>query len=210
MGIQERRLRERQARKKLVLDATRELVRERGFNGTTTKQIAKSCELSEAALFFYFKSKDEIFTSMLLEGIELMSEGMQRIASAGLSPDETLKRLWAFFGEVRDRHPEYFQVFAYLGHPQSTSSVSEEVREDLARRSGDSFRRFAALLSDRMHVVEARACADLLWASFLGLTVLRDSRVNLGSRPHPTAKEMSTVLDLLRGGVLASDGEGES
>ncbi|MBI5481108.1 MAG: helix-turn-helix transcriptional regulator, partial [Deltaproteobacteria bacterium] len=50
MGVQERRQREREARKKSVLDAARSLVRERGFNGTTSREIAKACELSEATL----------------------------------------------------------------------------------------------------------------------------------------------------------------
>lgn len=72
MGVQERRQRERQARRSAVLDAARLLVRERGYNGTTTRQIAEACELSEATLFFYFSSKDEIFTSLLFEGIDFM------------------------------------------------------------------------------------------------------------------------------------------
>ncbi|KKL79123.1 hypothetical protein LCGC14_2017960, partial [marine sediment metagenome] len=39
MGIEQRRQRERDARRKAVLDAARGLVRQHGFNGTTTRQI---------------------------------------------------------------------------------------------------------------------------------------------------------------------------
>ncbi len=65
MGVAERRERERQARKDAVLDAARNLLLEKGFRGTTTKEIAQLCELSEATLFFYFKNKDEILLSLL-------------------------------------------------------------------------------------------------------------------------------------------------
>ncbi|MFQ5517323.1 MAG: helix-turn-helix domain-containing protein, partial [Acidimicrobiia bacterium] len=70
MGAKERRERERMERRRAILDAARVLVREHGFNRTTTRMMADRCELSEATLFFYFSSKDEILTSLLLEGAE--------------------------------------------------------------------------------------------------------------------------------------------
>ncbi len=69
MGVVERRERERQARKGAVLEAARQLLLEKGFRGTTTREVAKRCELSEATLFFYFKNKDEILVSLLFESI---------------------------------------------------------------------------------------------------------------------------------------------
>ncbi len=205
MGVQERRAREREARRKAVLDATRTLVRDNGFNGTSTKQIAGACELSEATLFFYFKSKDELFTSLLLEGIEFMQRGLDRIAVAETDPRSRLRRLWRFFGEVNREHPEYFQVFTHLAHPQSTALVSDELKAELARRSGDNFRRFAALFGDLTEVPQPRVAADLLWSSFVGLTVLRDSRANLGARAHPTDREMAKAFELLVGGIFPGD-----
>ncbi len=208
MGVSERRARERAARRKSVLDAARALVRERGFNGTTTKQIAKACELSEATLFFYFKSKDEIFTSLLLDGIEFTRLGIDEIAAAELGPRETLTRLWSFFTDVRREHPEYFHVFGALAHPQATASVSEEVRSQLAKRSGDNFRRLSSLLGGAAGLSEPRLAADLVWGAFVGLMLLRDSRVNLGARPHPTDAELASAFELLLSGIHRAEGEG--
>ena len=148
MGIQERRERERAARRTAVLDAARTLVRERGFSGTTTKQIAERCELSEATLFWYFQSKDEILVSLLFEGIDFMARGVEEVFAAGGAADAVLARLWTFFARLRQEHPEYHHVFTYLAHPQATAAVAEEVKAELARRSGDNFRRFAELLED--------------------------------------------------------------
>lgn len=209
MGTQERRAREREARRKTVLDAARALVRDKGFNGTTSKQIASACELSEATLFFYFKSKDEIFTSLLLEGIEFTGQGIDRIAASDASPRVKLERLWRFFGEVKREHPEYFQVFTYLAHPQATAAVSDELKDELARRSGDNFRRFTALLDDIAGGPQGRVAADLMWSSFVGLMVLRDSRANLGARPHPTDREMTAAFKLLLSGLFPQDPPGD-
>lgn len=203
MGIKERREREREARRKSVLDATRSLVRERGYGGTTTRQIAEKCELSEAALFWHFQSKDEIFTSLLFEGIDAMGRGLDEIAGAELPPAERLAKLWRFFGRVTEEHPEYLHVFAHLATPQATASVSAEVKAEIARRSGDNFRKLAALLEGATGASPARVVADVLWAAFMGLTMLRDSRANLGSRPHPTRDDMSRALELLISGLAA-------
>ena len=202
MGIKERRERERQARRSLVLDATRELVRERGFTGTTTRQIAKKCELSEATLFFYFKSKDEILTSLLFEGIALMRTGLDEISAAELSGPERVARLWGFFTRVRQEHPEYLQVFAMLAQPRGTGSVSDEVREEIARCSGENLRSFAAILAETVGPERARVAADLVWGAFAGLAVLRDSRLNLETPLHPDANDLEVAFDLLLNGLL--------
>lgn len=201
MGIQERRARERQARRKAVLDACRELLIERGFTGTTTKQIAARCELSEAAVFWYFKSKDEILVSLLFEAIDFTAAGLEQAIADDLEPREKIVSLWRFFAELRAEHPEYFHVFAYLAQPQSTAAVNEEVKAEIARRSGDNFRRFGELVRDTVGGRDARVAADLLWGAFLGLMVLRDSRENIGAPPHPNERDLRSALDLLLSGV---------
>jgi len=189
-----------------VLDAARQLVRERGFNGTTTKLIAERCELSEATLFWYFQSKDEIFTSLLFEGIDFMARGLAAVGQSGAPAAEKLGRLWAFFGDLREEHPEYFHVFTSLAHPQATSAVHGEVKAEIARRSGDNFRRLVELLGEVVGAKDARLAADLLWGAFVGLVVLRDSRANLGAKAHPSAPELRRAFGLLLGGLAPAAG----
>lgn len=202
MGVQERREREREARKSAVLDAARGLFLERGFTGTTTKQIAEECELSEATVFFYFRSKNEIFTSLLFEGIEFWARGLDEIAAEDLPPREKLARVWKFFGQVYTEHPEYSQLTAFLARPMATADVSEEVRDEIIRRSGGNFRQLAAILEDALGDGRGRITADLLWSTYMGLTLLKESRVNLGSPIHPTMKDMDRVFEILSKGLL--------
>lgn len=231
MGVQERRLRERTARRKSVLDATRVLVRERGYNGTTTKQIAAACELSEATLFWYFQSKDEIFTSLLFEAIDFMQERIEALDTADAPPEQLLREVWSLFAELRSGFPEYFYVFTSLASPEATAAVSPEVKAELVRRSGENFRRVSQLAgraiagqrpvagspdghgsgraangdpagdADQLSTAWTRIVTDLLWAAFLGLGVLHDSRANLGAPVHPTQPELDQALNLLLTGV---------
>lgn len=200
MGIAERREREREARRAALLDAARELLRERGFAGTTTKAIAERCELSEATLFFYFGSKEEILVSLLFEGIDSWARGLVRLEKQRLAPAEKLARLWKYFADVRREHPEYFLLSAYLAQPTATADVTEEVRAQIARRSGENFARLARLLEQTTGLADGRIAADLLWGAFFGVMALRDARVNLGARPHPSDRELTAMFRALGGG----------
>jgi len=202
VGIKERREREREARRGAVLDAARALVRENGFVATTTRGIAKRCELSEATLFWYFKSKDEIFVSLLFEGIASLGSGLAKIEASRASPQRKVARLWKFFEEVRDQNPEYFHVFQYLASPNSAASVTQEVRDEILARSRDNFVCLGRIMEEATSPQDARVAADVLWSCFVGLSVLRDSRVNMGAPAFPGKKELKRAFEMLLRGVL--------
>ncbi len=180
MGVQERREREREARKAAVLNAARDMLLEKGYRGTTTKGIAKKCELSEATLFFYFSNKDEIIASLLFESIRFWKEGFEKIAQSRVSADKKLDQIWRFHEKVNEEHPEYYLVSSYLAQPNALEGVSEDVKERLVQESGDNFQRLATLLEETTGRDDSRHMADTMWATFLGLMVLRESRMNLG------------------------------
>lgn len=73
-----------------ILDAAMKVFINKGYNGSTTLEIAKAAEISEVTLFRYFNSKQEIF----LEGIKpiLFStlEGTINISN-DLSPEAKLE-----------------------------------------------------------------------------------------------------------------------
>jgi AcrR family transcriptional regulator len=209
MGIQERREREREARRASVLNATRTLVLERGFNATTTKVIAEQCELSEGALFLYFQNKEEIFLSLLFEGIDFTAGILDKLLEAELPPTERLQKLWESYTLINREHPEYVHVFGYLSRPQATASVGAEVKAEIAKKSGDNFRRVARLLDGIVPPDRTRIAADLLWAAFVGLNSLNDTRRNLGATAHPSKADLKAAFDLLSRGILADVADGD-
>ncbi len=60
MGIHERKEREREQRKKTILDCSMRIFMHKGIATATMDEIAECAELSKATLYLYFKSKDEI------------------------------------------------------------------------------------------------------------------------------------------------------
>lgn len=201
MGVQERRQREREARKGAVLNAAREMLLEKGFKGTTTKAIAERSELSEATLFFYFNNKDEILVSLLFDSIEFWAQGLQKIEKSNAAPEKKLDQIWRFHEKVNEEHPEYYLMSSYLAQPKALKGVSAEIREKIARLSGENFQRLARLLETATGQPDGRHMADSMWATFLGLMVLRESRINLGHGDvRSTKKDRATAFEWLKHG----------
>ncbi|MBZ0129554.1 MAG: TetR/AcrR family transcriptional regulator; helix-turn-helix transcriptional regulator [Rhodobacteraceae bacterium] len=204
MGVSERRERERQARREAVLAAARSVLLERGMRNTTTKEIAERCELSEATLFFYFKNKDEILLSLIFESIDFWKEGLEKLAKAGLDAGPLLDAVWQFHEKVYVEHPTYFVISVYFAQPQMLESISDEVKDEIALRSGENFRRLANLLEQVSTVAPGRILADTIWSAFLGLTISNTSRVNLGyGKAEAGTKTRAQVLEVLKSGLIA-------
>lgn len=61
-----------------LLSATKQLIIEKGCNSITLNDIIKQSGLSKGAIFHYVKSKDEIYTLVLLERLEEINDRFQK------------------------------------------------------------------------------------------------------------------------------------
>ena len=66
MSSQERREKERENRRSAILKAARKLFFDRGFKSVTVDNIAAKAEVSKGSVYLYFKSKEEIYTQILI------------------------------------------------------------------------------------------------------------------------------------------------
>ena len=106
MGIEERKNREREERRSLILGKAKELVLERGVVALTMQEIAQAAELSKATLYLYFQSKEAILLDIMEEAASAFVEFAQSRISESSSGLEALHALWAsyltLFGESQD------------------------------------------------------------------------------------------------------------
>lgn len=56
------------ARRQQILDATIDLFSRRGFNGTTTREIANAAGVNEALIFRHFARKEDLYAAILKQG----------------------------------------------------------------------------------------------------------------------------------------------
>lgn len=76
VGIAERKEREKQDIKDLILFKAKEIMSKDGQEGLSIRKIANEIEYSPATIYLHFKDKDEILFQMMNKGFSLMTESM--------------------------------------------------------------------------------------------------------------------------------------
>ena len=65
MTISKRQLEERELRKERILTGALEVFKTRGLENATMEEIAEKSGFGKATLYYYFQSKEEVFSEIL-------------------------------------------------------------------------------------------------------------------------------------------------
>ena len=91
MGLEERRKREKEGKRRAILKAARKLFFESGFQFITVENIAKKAELSKGAVYLHFNSKEEIYAEILMNDIDKFNGTLSAIFEKDRSAAEMLR-----------------------------------------------------------------------------------------------------------------------
>ncbi len=94
-----------ETRKEQLLHAASELFVVRGYQGTSTHEIARAAGLTKGALYFHFKSKEDILLALIKRINESYRRLAKRLAPKSLTPAQAF-RLMFELGKKMD-YPDY-------------------------------------------------------------------------------------------------------
>ena len=130
MGIQQRRRREREQRRQQILNAARSLLFKKGLNAISVNQIARQAELAVGTIYFYFRSKEEIFAVLQEEGLELLLKDVHRALENGADARESLHNIAQAYLNFSREQKSYFDVINYFlsaGDVIFTSDIKQQI-----------------------------------------------------------------------------------
>jgi len=125
MGISERRQQERQERRASIVEAAKAVFLEKGIEHTTMKDIADRAELSKAALYIYFKNKEELTFELLHTSFQLVQDLIDQAAAEGTDGYHKLELIARSFLEMFDQQAEY--IYFSLIMEQYSYSISRQL-----------------------------------------------------------------------------------
>ena len=129
LGIHERKEREKEQRREDILDAAQRVFFEKGLATSTMDDIAETAELSKGTLYLYYKSKEDLYLTVMMRGMQLLFDAFSEVANGAYSPAKMLSRLSEAYLNYFDNHRDYFRMMHYLQAPQFHKQVSEEVKQ---------------------------------------------------------------------------------
>jgi AcrR family transcriptional regulator len=109
MGISERKEREKEAMRKIILDAALKLFIENGYNNVSIRKIASAIEYSPAAIYLYFEDKDSIFFELHNIGFSEFYKRQLEVQSIK-DPAERLIAHGKAYVKFALENPEYYDL----------------------------------------------------------------------------------------------------
>lgn len=91
-----------------ILETANELFLKNGVAGTTMDEIAKAAEYSKTTLYAYFKSKEDVFNHLILDGVELFKEQVRQAAEKKSTFEEFYFDFCHILTNLHDSHQVYF------------------------------------------------------------------------------------------------------
>lgn len=127
MGTRERKEREKKARRTSILNAARAIFFAKGLESTTVDEIAEAAELSKGGIYLYFRSKEDIYFSLMDEGLNLLLAEFQKIARRQKRADQLLLEIIQAYYRFYRRHTAYFHILFLFQHSNVRSRIAAEL-----------------------------------------------------------------------------------
>ena len=208
MGTAERKAREKQIRHQQILDAAYEVFNQVGFFAATMDQIAERAELAKGTIYIYFKSKEEVYFSLLLNGQDILINMLTNMKNRKPPPDqllgETAKTLFRFYRE----HTSYFRIFMVMQQEDMQAKLSPELSQHLNEQATTILNLLStqvekAVDNGSLASVNPWHVANILWGAFTGITQLAITREQLRVGTMDIDDLLSLCFDMIQRGLSA-------
>lgn len=126
MGIKERKERERDERRELILNAATEIMAAEGLDNLSIRKIANKIEYSPAIIYHYFQDKDDIVNHILKRGYQKILGALSSNPGIPQEPEEKLKNLMRQYITAALQMPDEYKTVQLSSTPgvlEFTSSL---------------------------------------------------------------------------------------
>lgn len=110
MGIAERKEKEKQKRRKSILNAAEKIFFGRNGDRGTMDDVAAKVQLSKGTLYLYFKNKTDLLYAIAEKGVSILSEYLQKAMKYEKSGREQLSDLGDEFVRFVEDYPKHFEL----------------------------------------------------------------------------------------------------
>ncbi len=200
-NAQERKAQERQARRRRIQEAARTVFTEKGYAGASIELIARAAQLSVGAIYLYFRSKEDLYVSLVEDTLMAFDVEMGRVRE-DVEVSTRFRATWDVLVKWAERDAEGPRILRLLAQPAIRPQLSDEVVAAVSTGIGHVQNHMGACIADGIHAglyrqVNAREIADLAWSVLLGSLDAAEMHASLGLPTEPLATRTDRALALI-------------
>jgi AcrR family transcriptional regulator len=166
MAIEDRRARERAARRQLITCTARKLAEAEGWDAVTTRRLSTEIEYSQPVVYKHFSSMEGVVASVAVQGFGELADALSSARSGATDGHEALARVaHAFIGFAHD-NPALFD--AMFTRATTLRFADPETPAEL----NAAFAELRAAVDLVAGTRDTDTLAEVVWAALHGLVTL--------------------------------------
>ena len=188
MAIEDRRARDRAARRQLITDTARKLAEDEGWDAVTTRRLSTEIEYSQPVLYKHFSSMDGIVAAVAVQGFGELADALSSARSGATDGRDALARVAHAFIGFAHGNPALFD--AMFTRATTVRFADPETPAEL----NAAFAELRAAVDLVAGTRDADTLTEVLWAALHGLITLdRGGRL----RPEYRAARVDLLVSAL-------------
>lgn len=205
MGIAERKRREREIRTNLIRDSAAGVFYRKGYHGTTMEEIAALAEVSKATVYLYFRSKEDLYFSIVEPALHSLGETLAEIAgNESESADATIRRIveatYAFYLNA----PDAYRLISRYKASEFSKLLSENKLDCLKKLMRTNLMHLERTLVKGVSQgifkeMDPVVTAVIFWNAFMGVIQYQENRMDEGRSDYRKSTLDAAVHLILRG-----------
>jgi len=185
MGITERKEREKEIRRESIIDAAQKVFFEKGLFASTMDEIAETAELSKGTLYLYYRSKEDLYLTVMMRGLDILRQRMEEIVRRDEPAVRRMLDLTEMYTRFFDEHRNYFRMLHFFNTPQFHKQVSDDVMRSCDTNNRSLWELMIGVIRSGMDEGAVRTDLDpmevalIMWSSATTLLMRIDNQYDL-------------------------------
>lgn len=174
MTIQDRKERERDEKRELILSAANQIVAEEGIDNLSVRKIARKIEYSPAIIYHYFKDKDDIVNHLMKGGYQRIVDALTAIQGDSYGPEDKIRVLNRKVIELALEIPDEYMTIMTNTSPRVLAHTASLFKGASSKKQALSilFQCLKDIYKDKnMDDDTIELTAQVIWAATFGLII---------------------------------------
>ncbi len=205
MGISERKNREKEYRIKQIQDSAAALFYKKGYVATTIEDIAALAEISKGTIYLYFKSKDDLYYSLVEPSLERLSRKLIKIAGMKeISSEARIRNVVDATYDFYEKDPDAYHLVSRYEASVFSNLLSKDKLDHLKKLMLSNLKQLETVISDgikqgRFRKTDPRMAAIIIWNTFMGIIQFQENRLEEGKTDYRRSTVEGAVDIIIRG-----------
>ena len=166
MATEDRRARERAARRQLIVDTARRVAEAEGWDAVTTRRLSTEIEYSQPVLYKHFSGMDQVAAAVAIDGFAELARRLGTGRTDAETPGDALTRIARGYLDFARDNPAVYDVM-FTGRTTLHFAQADTPPELVAAFGG--LREAVSLIAGE---ADADTLTEVFWAALHGLVSL--------------------------------------